>query len=323
MKSAVLKQLGTTPCYDDFQDPIPTNTDHLLMTVKAASIKNLDKARASGAHYASYKEFPVVVGIDGVGVLENGTTVYAQGVTGMIGEKALISKERYTVVPEALDVSLAAALPNAVLGATIALRNRAKMHTGNVVLINGATGVTGQLAVQVAKHYGAAKVIVTGRSSERLEKLHNLGADVSISLAQEDGAIVQQLQQLHREAPIDIVLDYIWGHPVELIIQSLKGEGVHSVSHPVTIVTVGDMAGKTIALGSGTLRSSDITLLGSGLGSLSRQDLREFDTEVLPEMFQLAVSGGLTLDIHEEQLENIEHAWNAEVDGKRVVVRIG
>ncbi len=94
MKAAVLHQLGSLPECEDFPDPIPQNEEQLLITVKAASIKNLDKGRASGKHYASYTHLPAVVGIDGVGILENGTRVYAQGITGMIAEKALIAKNK-------------------------------------------------------------------------------------------------------------------------------------------------------------------------------------------------------------------------------------
>jgi len=187
MKAAVLHQLGSVPEYEDFPDPNPTQ-EQLLITVKAASIKNLDKARASGKHYASYITLPAVVGIDGVGVLENGTRIYAQGITGMIAEKALIAKNRYTVLPQNIDDATAAALPNAAMGAALALRYRAEIKKGNVVLINGATGVTGQLAIQMAKYYGASKVIATGRNMEMLEKLTELGADEIISLRQDDNS---------------------------------------------------------------------------------------------------------------------------------------
>lgn len=321
MKAAVLHQLGASPLYQDFADPVPENEEQLIMTIKAASIKNIDKLRAGGKHYASYKELPVVVGLDGVGVLENGTRVYAQGITGMIAEKALIAKNRYTILPDHLDFVMAAALPNAVLGATMALLSRGKMQKGHMVLINGATGVTGQLAVQVARYYGASRMIVTGRNADVLEKLRQLGADETISLNQDDETIINQLKEIHRTSPIDIVIDYLWGHPIELIIQSVKGGGVNSFTHPVRIVTVGDMAGESIALASGTLRSSAIELLGSGLGSLSQEDFKRFSSEILPEMFQLAGEGKLKIETQTETLENVETAWNkASKAGKRMVI---
>lgn len=321
MKAAVLEKLGETPFYKEFEAPKPSSNE-LILNVKAASIKNLDKLRASGTHYASYKEVPVIVGIDAVGVLENGTKVYAQGTVGTIAEQTLISADRYTVLPDNIDYDVAAALPNAVLGATMALKSRAKIEKGNVVLINGATGVTGQIAVQIAKYYGAQKVIVTGRNQEILEQLKDLGADNIVTLQQDDTEFISKIKEIHKETPIDIVLDYIWGHPMEMILKALKGGGINSFTHPLKIVTVGDMAGKTITLDSATLRSSDIQILGSGLGSLSKQDIEEFDKEILPEMFQLAAKGKLKIEVTTYPLENIQEAWNSSEKGKRVVVLI-
>lgn len=323
MKAAVLTQFGLPPIYSDFPDPIPENDTQQLITIKASAVKNLDKFRASGKHYSSYKTLPAVVGMDGVGVLENGQRVYAQGITGMIAEKGLISTSKYTLLPDGLDYATAAALPNAVLGAAMALRFRAGMKPGDTVLINGATGVTGQLAVQIARHYGASQIIATGRNHEALEKLKQLGAD-TVSLKQDDEEIIKQLKNIHVHSTINIVIDYLWGKPIELILTALKGQGgLNSFTPKVRIVTVGAMAGETISLTSGTLRSSAFEILGSGFGSLSDEDFKTFDSEVLPEMFHLAADGKLTIDTHSEKLENIDKAWNLEVGaGKRLVIEI-
>lgn len=315
MKAAIIKELGKTPVYSDYPDPVPANETELLMNVKAASVKNLDKLRASGKHYASYTELPAVVGIDGVGTLEDGTMVYAQGISGTLAEQALIRKGQFVVVPEGLDVVQAAALPNAVIGAAMALRFRAKMQAGDVVLINGATGVTGKLAVQLAKYDGASKIIVTGRNKSVLEELRTLGADAVISLLDSDEAIIEQVRSIHRETPISCVIDYLWGKPMELIISALKGGGVSTFTPQVKIVTVGSMAGEHITLGSGTLRSSAIEILGSGLGSLSKEDLHGFYTEILPEIFELAKDGKLKLNTHLAPLSEIEKAWDLALDG--------
>jgi NADPH:quinone reductase-like Zn-dependent oxidoreductase len=323
MKAAVLHQLGSLPLYEEFPTPIPQNENQLILNIKASALKNLDKLRASGKHYASYTDLPVVVGIDGVGVLEDGTRVYAQGITGMMAEKALISKNSYMILPDKIDDLTAAALPNAVIGATMALRFRAKMKKGDVVLINGATGVTGQIAVQIAKLDGASTIIVTGRNSESLDKLNSLGADVIISLMQDDEAIINQLKEIHRITPVNIVIDYMWGHPVELIINSLKGGGMNNITSKVRIVTVGSMAGENINLASGTLRSTAIEILGSGIGSISKEEMVLFNTEILSEMFQLAAEGKLSIDTESAPLSEIETIWNNKsTPGKRLVVCI-
>lgn len=323
MKAAVLHTLGNVPVYENFQDPIPQTADQVLITVTAASVKNLDKLRASGTHYASHTDLPAIVGVDGVGKLTDGTRVYAQGITGMIAEKALIQNNRYVLLPEGIDDATAAALPNAVIGASMALIYRAAIKKGDVVLINGATGVTGQIAVQVAKHYGASKIIATGRNEQSLKKLKSLGADEIISLKESEVSIINQLKESHADKPIDIVIDYLWGRPVELIISALKGGGMHAFTHRVKIVTVGSMAGEAINVLSGTLRSSAIELLGSGIGSLSQLEMQKFHAEVLPEMFKMAANGELKIETEIADLKDIESVWHKEVaPGKRLVIKI-
>lgn len=322
MKAAVLHKHGEAPIYGDFEIP-KASDNQLLINIKAASIKNLDRARASGTHYASYNDLPTAIGIDGVGVLEDGTHVYAQGITGMLAEQALVAPHQITMLPENLSFEIAAALPNAVIGSAMALLYRAKIQEGQTILINGATGVTGMLAVQLAKYYKAGKIIVTGRNEELLQKTVTYGADIVVSLKQKDDVIVKQLQNIHQEHHIDIVIDYLWGKPMEFILKSVKGSSVSHEAKPVKIVTVGEMAGATINLGSGLLRSTDVEILGSGFGSLSPKDLEDFHKNILPQMFELARDGKLKIETDIEPLSNIEKAWNKNVEaGKRLVIKI-
>jgi NADPH:quinone reductase-like Zn-dependent oxidoreductase len=322
MKAAVLHQLGSAPKYEDFPDPVP-GKDQLLMNVKAASLKNIDKLRAGGSHYASHIKLPEIVGLDAVGTLEDGTRIYAQGIGGTIAEKTLVLSGTYVVLPEGLDDIKAAALPNAIYGSVMALLFRAGMKKGEVVLINGATSVTGQLAVQAARYYGASKIIVTGRNEAILEELKGMGATEIISLKQEDQIITNRLKELHSIKPIDIVIDYLWGNPVKLIINALKGSGVNNFSTRVRIVSVGSTAGKDIILESDTLRSTAIEILGSGIGSLSQDNLKKFGSEVLPEMFMLAAEGKLKIQTETADLKDIESAWQKNIDpGKRLVIKI-
>jgi NADPH:quinone reductase-like Zn-dependent oxidoreductase len=320
IKAAVLIQLGSTPVYVDFPDPITKNDEQILVNVEAAALKNIDKLRTKPGNYVSYHKLPAIVGSDGVGILEDGTRIYAQGITGMMAKKAVISRNRYTILPDGIDTATAAALPNAVFGSVMALQSRAKFKSGEVVMINGATGITGQVAVQVAKHYGASKIIATGRNEKTLQELKILGADEIISLKQDETSIIQQIKEIHRQTPIDIVIDYLWGRPIELIIQAIRVEGINLNPHKVKIVSVGDIAGHNIALNSGDFRSADIELLGSGLGTFLPRDLIEFSSKILPEMFILAAKGKLKIEIKKEKLENIETAWDNDADGKRTVI---
>ncbi|HET8574293.1 MAG TPA: zinc-binding alcohol dehydrogenase family protein [Edaphocola sp.] len=324
MKAAVVFQKGGLPKYvTDFAEPEVQNENELLITVKASAVKNLDKMRASGKHYSTqHEDFkPKVVGGDGVGLLADGTRVYAIGVSGMLAEKALVEKDILVKLPENIDDAVAAALPNAVMGSALALRFRAALQKGETVLINGATGVTGKMAVQLARYYGAKKVIATGRNGQTLKELLSMGADDIISLKQDDEDFRAEIRDLHQQSPIDIVIDYLWGHSAELILDTFKGNG--RASHRTRFITVGGMAGDTITLSSSILRSTDIQISGSGLGSWSREEVKLLIAEILPEMFRLAAGSKLVIETVNVALEDIEKTWNMTIDGgKRLVVRI-
>jgi NADPH:quinone reductase-like Zn-dependent oxidoreductase len=157
-----------------------------------------------------------------------------------------------------------------------------------------------------------------------LNRLLHLGADEAVSLRGDETSIQDSLKHIHGARPFDLVVDYLWGRPLELIIMALKGAGMHSVEQPVRIVTVGEMAGKDITLSSSVLRSAPIELCGSGFGSLSRAALEAFRVSTLPEMMHLASSGGLTLDVRKFPLAAVSDAWGAETGpGERIVLEIG
>ena len=148
-----------------------------------------------------------------------------------------------------------------------------------------------------------------------------LGADEVISLKQEDEQFISKLKEIHSLSPIDCVIDYLWGHPAELILAALQGKG--KATHKLRLVTVGSMAGDKIQLSSGTLRSSDIEIVGSGFGSLPDEIIDQLFKEVLPEMLLLAAAGKLKIDTVTAALKDIEVAWNQEIPaGSRLVVLV-
>jgi NADPH:quinone reductase-like Zn-dependent oxidoreductase len=329
MNAAVVYQSGESdsnrmPQYtENFPEPIIKNENEVLIFVKAAAIKHLDKSRASGKHYtaSTNKNKAMVIGGDGVGLLEDGTRVFAFGNSGMMAEKAIVDKRGMVKLPDGIDDDVAAALPNAIAGSAMALRFRAVMKPGETVLINGATGFTGKIAVQIAKHYGAKKIIVTGRNEETLKSLLALGADEIVSINQDDENFISQIKDIHNITPIDIIIDYLWGHTAELILTALKGKG--GVTHRTRFVSIGSISGKNIQLSSEILRSSDLQLLGSGIGSWTNTEMQKLITEIIPEMFQLAADKKLRVDVEKVNLKDIEKLWEMEVpNGQRLVVII-
>jgi NADPH:quinone reductase-like Zn-dependent oxidoreductase len=323
MKAAVMYQKGELPQYVDFPEPITQNNDEVLITVKAVALKHFDKGRATGKHYSSDapKEGGRVIGGDGVCILEDGTRVYGMGVSGMMAEKATIEKDKIVKLPAGVSDATAAALANAVIGAAMGLRFKADIQPGDVVLINGATGFTGRVAVQIAKHYGARKVIATGRNEQSLQDLLDLGADEIISVKQDDEPFIAQLKDIHTNSPIDVIIDYLWGHTAEMILASLMGKG--SFTHKTRFVSIGSMTGDLIQLSAANMRSVNLQLTGSGLGSWSKDEVRKLFVEILPEMFQLAADGKLKVETIEVKLEDIADLWDLDVpDGQRLVVTI-
>jgi NADPH:quinone reductase-like Zn-dependent oxidoreductase len=182
MKAAIVIAAGKTPVYGDFENPT-AREGQALITVKAAALSNLTKSRASGAHYSSENTFPFVPGVDGVGVTADGRRVYfalPEAPFGAMGELCTVESRRCIPLQDGLDDQTAAAIANPGMSAWAALMERARLARGETVLVNGATGTAGRIAVQLARYLGAGKVIATGRNAEELEELKALGADVLI-----------------------------------------------------------------------------------------------------------------------------------------------
>jgi NADPH:quinone reductase-like Zn-dependent oxidoreductase len=212
MKAAVLHALGQSPRYEDFADPQATEGE-VLVQVKAASLKNVDKMMASGSHYDRFPDLPCVCGVDGVGLLDDGARVYCGGARppyGMMAERTVVSRGWCLPVPEQVDDVTAAALPNPALSAWLALSWRARLQPGEMVLILGATGVAGQLAVQIAKHLGAERVVAAGRNRRVLTTLRDLGADATIALDLSDQELTAAFIREAGPRRFDVVLDYLW-----------------------------------------------------------------------------------------------------------------
>src|SRR5258708_3833703 len=322
MKAAVLNKAGDIPIYQDFPDPVPGQDEQLLF-VKAASIKNLDKMRAKGTHYDKYPSFPVVTGVDGVGVLEDGTRVYTGSRKGMMAEKAIVAKQWAVPLPDGLDDVTAAALPNPAVSAWLSLEWKGQLQKGDAVLILGATGITGRLAIQLAKHLGAGKVVAMGRNPAILDTLPGIGADAVLSLNQPYEVIGSALEAEVRQQPFAMVLDYLWGEPAELVLGLLTGQDMTASASLTGSIHIGEMAGPSVRLNAAALRSSAIELSGQGGGSIPQDMLKKIPTVYLPEIFRLALEGKLRIETEAVDLKDIETAWSREDGlGKRIVLTI-
>ena len=324
MKAAIVKVAGTKPVYGEFDTPIAKPGEDLI-AVRAAALSNLTRSRASGAHYSSSGIFPAVAGTDGVGRTQDGRRVYfalPEAPFGSLAEFCPISSRRCVEVPNSLDDITAAAIANPGMSAWAALMDRARLLAGETVLINGATGTAGRVAVQLAKYLGAAKVIATGRNVEELEELKQLGADgvipFALGAAHPSGAedFENALEQVFVSG-IHVVVDYLWGETAQALIAAIAKTASDT---PVRFVQVGESGGQpTIELPGAALRSSAILLMGSGVGSVSRSALMQS----IRSVFEAVQPAGLQIATRVVPLSDVEAVWDTATGKPRVVFITG
>jgi NADPH:quinone reductase-like Zn-dependent oxidoreductase len=206
---------------------------------------------------------------------------------------------------------LAAAIAIPGMSSWAALRERARLRAGETVLINGATGTSGRLAIQIAKHLGARKVIATGRRLS--DDLRALGADTLLQLVEDRDSLEQAFNKVFRDG-VDVILDYLWGMSAEtLMIAAAKTapEGV-----PIRYVEIGSISGRDINLPSAVLRSSSLQLMGSGFASVPLPRLQEAVKGVL----QAAPSAGFKAAIKAVPLADVGRVWAATDSDARIVL---
>ncbi|MDT5312668.1 MAG: hypothetical protein QOE74_1688 [Mycobacterium sp.] len=322
MKAAVVEQWGQVPVYLDHLEPVARD-GAVIATVEASALTNLSRALVSGTHYASKQiELPAIPGVDGVARLDDGTRIYTGPVKpyGMMAERTLIDPAGALVLPDDVDSVIAAAIPNPGVSAWASLEHAAAVQPGDHVLVLGATGVTGSIAVQLAKSaFGADRVVVAGRDAARLQWLRTVGADDAIALGEED--LGARVATMHAERPFDAVLDYLWGEPAEQVLAALGSNELAARYHSTRFVQIGSMAGLTMNLPAGILRSAGITICGVGPGSVPPEVMGRIRTEALPKLFTMVADGRLHLRVQAKPLVDVEQAWTAaEPSGTRVVL---
>lgn len=303
MKAAIVRGAGQTPVYGDFAEPMPTEGD-CRIAVTAAAISQVVKSRAQGSHYSSSGQFPLVVGIDGVGRRDDGRVYFVlpKAPYGSMAERAVVRPSQCVPLPDDLDDVIAAAIANPGMSCWAAYTERARLKAGETVLVNGATGTAGRLAVQIAKHLGAKKVIATARNADALQSVAALGADVTIPLIENEAALEKRFNEQFAEG-IDVVIDYLWGPSAERLLVAAAKAGADAV--PIRFVQVGAASGADITLPSAVLRSSAIELMGSGLGSIPLDRL----VSCIGALLHAAGPGGFQIAAKAVSLSEVEQAW--------------
>ena len=226
---------------------------------------------------------------------------------GSMAEQTLIDQRRSVVLPDGSDPVAIAAVMNPAMSSWIALRQRISFEAGQSVLVLGATGTAGRLAVQVAKYLGAGEVIGAGRQPGKLAELAGFGADVTVTL---DGG-----ELARAAADVDVVLDYLWGPPAA---EAMAAVVTHRTDRgqPLSWIEIGSMAGLTAAIPSAALRAARLQIVGSGQGSVPARD-------IVAELSGLAaaiISGAFQINARAIPLAGVAAAWEDPSSHQRLVI---
>jgi NADPH:quinone reductase-like Zn-dependent oxidoreductase len=325
MHAAVVTTFGAAPRYQEFPAPVPADGE-MLVDVLASGLHPRVRSQADGSHYTSTDELPLVPGIDGVGRGPDGLLRYfvlPDTTMGAMADQTVIDIRRSLVLPGTVDPVAVAAAMNPAMSSWVALRRRVPFQPGQDVLILGATGNAGQLAVQIAKLAGANNVIAAGRHPDRLAALPALGATATVLLdgnADHTAAIAPAPDDTDDRlgptaADVDVVLDYLWGEPAAAAMIAVLTHRSDR-SKPLTWIQIGSVAGRTAPVPSAALRSARLAIVGSGQGSVGA---REYLAE-LPALIEEIAAGALKVDARAMPLADVEQAWAADARQRVVLI---
>jgi NADPH2:quinone reductase len=321
MKAMVVTELGQPPVLQDVAEPTRA-TGEALLEILAAPLNPVDIGVASGRFFGGSPPLPYVAGAEAVGrVLESdahasGTVVWTGmhglGITrdGVMAERGVARDDGIVPVPDGADPALAAALGIAGLAGWLPLAWRAPVRAGETVLVLGATGTLGLVAVQSAKVLGAGRVVAAGRRAEGLERARRAGADATVQI-EDGGQLAEELKEACGGDGPNVIIDPLWGEPIVAALQA--------AAPGARVVQIGQSAGAEAAIPSGSVRGKMLDILGY-------TNLRvAFD--VLAAGYRTlvghAVAGRIEIEFERVPLERAVEAWQRQVAGadtKLVVV---
>ena len=317
MNAAVVTSFDEPPHYQRFEVPQPAGDGEILVDVLAVGLHPRVRTGAAGAHYTSRRTLPMIPGVDGVGRRQDGRRVYFAAdddVIGTMADQAVVDVRRAVELPDGTDVAKIAAAMNPAMSSWVALRRRVPIEPGQSVLVLGATGNAGLMAVQIARLLGAGRVVGAGRDPGRLGALTSLGADEVVPLTDDQDATDRALGAAAAE--VDIVIDYVWGRPAERAIMALLVARADR-SRAMNWIQIGAMAGPTIELPSVALRSANFRLQGNGQGAVSTAAyLAE-----LPSLVREIDAGTIAVKPNTVPLADVEAIWTRpDPPGERTVL---
>jgi NADPH:quinone reductase-like Zn-dependent oxidoreductase len=311
MHAAVVRAFDHPPRYETVDPPVAA-ADEILVDVLATGLHPRVRSGASGDHYADGDTLPLIPGIDGVGRHPDGTRGYfltLDPIHGSLADQVVVPRRRWIPLPDDADEIAVAAGVNPAMSSWLPLRHRVDLRPGQTVLVVGATGSAGRMAVQIARQLGAGRVIAAGRDPKRRAALTALGADAAVPL---------NADAVRAEAAdVDVVVDYLWGEPAAAVLAGVLAARTDP-GRPLTWLHIGAVAGPTLELPSAALRAHNLTIQGSGQGSMSTADM----AAGLPAIVDTLAAGTITVDATAVPLRDVETTWTDPISTtSRVVFR--
>ena len=296
MRAAVLHEYGV-PSPGEFEEPAAADGQRVV-EVLAAGLNPVDVAICAGRFYAGKPLLPSVAGREGVGTLDGERVYFDAPIVpfGSMAERALVDPASTYALPDGLDEGVAVALGISGLAAWLALTWRADVQPGEHVLVLGASGVLGQIAVQAAKLLGAARVVAAARSAEGLERCLALGADAAVRLGEPED-LPAALRDAAEER-IDVVLDPLYGEPFVA--------AVNAASFGARLVQIGAGAGAEATIPSAPIRGKMLVLMGHTNFAAPPEVKRE----AYEQMAEAAARGEIVVDVDRIPLEQVAEAWD-------------
>lgn len=303
MRAARIREIGALPELAEVAEP-----DGNVVEILAGALNPIDIAVSRGIYFGGHPALPYVPGCEGVGRTSEGRTVwfFSGGLgldrDGAFAERAAIGQSVAVELPEGVDPALAAALGIAGLAGWLPFAWRAPLEGGETVLILGATGTVGIVAVQTAKLLGAARIVAVGRRADRLELALAHGADAVVQLGATDDLVEAFRNAFGGEGP-SYVFDALWGEPAAAAVQAAAPHA--------RIVNLGQSAGPEATLASGAVRGKNLSILGHTGFRVPPDELAEQYGRLVGH----AMTGDITLDVERVPLADVASAWERQASG--------
>jgi len=313
MRAAIVREIGTLPAPAEAPEPTPGG-DESVLEVLASPLNPIDVAVAAGRFYGGHPSPPYVPGCECIGRLESGEIGWAHGAglgtkrDGGLAERVAVPRDALVTVPPGAEPVLAGALGIAGLAGWLPLAWRAPVREGETVLVLGATGVVGLVAVQAARILGAGRIVAAGRKEGALRRAAERGADDVVRLGADDDAA--RLREACGGDGPTLVVDPLWGEPL--------ATATDASAQGARLVNIGQSAGAETTLTSAAVRGKQLEILGySNFAAPPEVVDREYR-----RLVEHAVAGDVRVDVEEVALDDVASAWRrqSESPGVKLVV---